>query len=148
MKSWWSSAGRLRWVLLASLCLNVALASYVTVQWAEPAPWPPAGAMMPLRLTERVAARLPKADADILWQVYRGKEPEIRALQADYLAALLVTMRQVGQNDLDKPALRAAVEDARSKRVKIGEQLTEVFLDTMEKISAKGRRQLVGGFPR
>jgi uncharacterized membrane protein len=134
--------GRLRWVLLASLCLNVAFAGYVARPWLQPS-WQPGA--MPVRMTERIAARLPQEDADILWQVYRAREPEIRALQADYMVALLKTMRVVGQTELDKPALRAAVDDARTKRIKIGEAVTEVFMQTLDRISPKGRRQLVGG---
>ena len=37
-----------RWLLLASLCVNVALATYVSVQWFHPV-WTPGGAGMPLR---------------------------------------------------------------------------------------------------
>lgn len=142
MTRWFASMGRLRFVLLASLCLNVALGGYLARQWLQP-PWLPEGAAV--RMTERLAARLPKEDADILWQVYRAKEPEIRALQGDYRVALLKTMRVVGQTELDKPALRAAVDDARTKRIRIGEAVTAVFLETLDRISIKGRRQLVGG---
>jgi uncharacterized membrane protein len=137
--------GRWRWVLLASLCLNVALGAYQGRQWLQQS-WTPAG--MPLRMTERVAARLPKQDADILWQLYRAKEPEIRALQADYVSALFNTMRVVGQTELDKAAVRQAVDDARIKRIKVGDAVTQVFLEMLDKISPEGRRQLVGGsFP-
>lgn len=142
MTRWFASMGRLRWVLLASLCLNVAFAGYLARPWLQPS-WQPGA--MPGRMTERIAARLPKEDADILWQIYRAREPEIRALQADYMVALLKTMRVVGQTELDKPALRAAIDDARAKRIKIGETVTEVFTETLDRISAKGRRQLVSG---
>ena len=134
-----------RWLLLASLCVNVALATYVGVQWSQPA-WTPAGAALPLRMVERVAARLPAEDADILWRIYRGKEPEIQPLQADYVRALLRTMRLAGQAELDRDALRTAVKEARDKRLKIGDAAIETFTAMLEQISPKGRRQLVGGF--
>jgi len=65
--------------------INVVLATYVSVQWFQPG-WSPAGAGIPLRMMERVASRLPKDDADILWRVYHSKEPEILPLQMEYTA--------------------------------------------------------------
>ncbi len=97
-------------------------------------------------MIERVAARLPKDDADILWRIYRSKEPEILNLQADYTRALFKTMRLTAQPELDKAALRTAVQDSRDRRSKIGDAVIETFTDMLEQISPKGRRQLVGGF--
>lgn len=136
-----------RWLLLASLCCNVVLATYVSVQWLRPG-WNPAGAGVPLRMIERVAERLPKDDAEILWRIYRGKEVEIAPMQAEYTRALLKTMQLVAQPELDKDALRLAVKDARDKRLKIGDVVIETFVEMLEQISPKGRRQLVGGFLR
>jgi len=136
-----------RWLLLASLCINVVLATYVSVQWFQPG-WSPAAAGIPLRMMERVASRLPKDDADILWRVYHSKEPEILPLQMEYTRALLRTMRLTGQPELDKDALRASVKEARDKRLKIGDAVIDTFVEMLEQISAKGRRQLVGGFLR
>ncbi len=136
-----------RWLLLASLCVNVALATYVSVQWFRSG-WSPAAAAIPLRMMERVAARLPQDDADILWRVYHSKEPEILPLQMEYTRSLLNTMRLIEQPELDKDALRASVMEARDKRVKIGDAVIDTFLEMLEQISPKGRRQLVGGFLR
>ena len=136
-----------RWLLLASLCCNVVLATYVSVQWFRPG-WTPAGAGVPLRMIERVAERLPKDDADTLWRIYRGKEAELQPMQADYTRALLKTMELVAQPELDREALRLAVKDARDKRLKIGDVVVGTFVEMLEQISPKGRRQLVGGFLR
>lgn len=136
-----------RWLLLASLCCNVVLATYVSVQWFRPG-WTPAGAAMPLRMIERVAERLPKDDADILWRIYHGKETELQPMQAEYTRALLKTMQLVAQPELNKDALRLAVKDARDRRLKVGDIVIETFVETLEQISPKGRRQLVGGFLR
>jgi len=136
-----------RWLLLASLCCNVVLATYVSVQWFRPG-WTPAGAGVPLRMIERVVERLPKDDADTLWRIYRGKEAELQPMQADYTRALLKTMQLVAQPELDREALRLAVKDARDKRLKIGDVVVGTFVEMLEQISPKGRRQLVGGFLR
>jgi uncharacterized membrane protein len=134
-----------RWLLLASLCVNVALVAYVSAYWLQPG-WTPGGAGMPTRPIERVAARLPREDADILWRIYRSKEPQILPMQSEYTRSLLQTMQLAGKSELDKPALRAAVKDARDKRLAIGDAVIEIFVEMLEKISPKGRRQLVGGF--
>lgn len=147
MKLWPTSPSVTRWLLLVSLCCNVVLATYVSVQWLRPG-WTPAGAGMPSRMIERVAERLPREDADILWRIYRGKEAELQPIQAEYTHALLRTMRLVAQPELDKDALRMAVKDAREKRLKIGDVVIETFVEALERISTKGRRQLVGGFLR
>jgi uncharacterized membrane protein len=99
-------------------------------------------------MIERAAERLPKDDADILWRIYRSKEPEIQPLQAEYTRSLLKTMQLVAQPELDRAAVRTAVKDARDKRLKIGDAVIETFVEMLEQISPKGRRQLVGGFLR
>ena len=136
-----------RWLLLASLCCNVILATYVSVQWLRPG-WTPAAGGMPPRMIERVAERLPKDDADILWRIYHGKEAELQPMQVEYTRALLKTMQLVAQPELNKDALRLAVKDARDKRLKVGDIVIETFVEMLEQISPKGRRQLVGGFLR
>jgi uncharacterized membrane protein len=135
-----------RWLLLASLCLNVVFATYVSVQWLRPGRLLAAGT--PLRMVERVAARLPKDDADILRRIYRSKEPEMLPLQVEYARALRRTVHVIGQPELDKDALRAAVKDARDQRLKIGDAVIDTFIEMVEQISPKGRRQLVGRFLR
>jgi uncharacterized membrane protein len=143
-----TSLSTTRWLLLASLCCNVVLATYISVQWLRPAGWPPAAAGAPLRMIERVAERLPKDDADILWRIYRGKEQELQPMQAEYVRSLLKTMQLAAQPELNHDALRSAVKDARDKRLKIGDVTIETFIEMLEQISPKGRRQLVGGFLR
>lgn len=147
MNVWPSSPNRSRWALLASLCLNLVLAGYVTMQWMQPA-WSPANGGMPLKIVERLAARLPPEDAGILWRLYRAREPEVQPLQADYARALFKTLRLAGQTDIDKAALRAAILEARDKRIKVGDAMIDTFIDALEQISPKGRRQLVGSIAR
>ena len=69
-------------------------------------------------------------------------------MQAEYTRSLLKTMQLVAQPELDRTALRLAVKDARDKRLKIGDTVIETFIEMLEQISSKGRRQLVGGFLR
>lgn len=149
MKFWreWSTPWRA--LMLLSLCVNVILFTYVSVQWLRPGGFMPgAGVDVPLRMIERVAERLPAEDAEILWNIYRGKETELRPLQSEYRLALMKAMKTAAQANLDKAELEAAVKDARDKRVKIGDLVVATFVEMLERISPKGRRQLVGGYFR
>lgn len=136
-----------RWLLLVSLCCNVALAAYVSAQWMRPG-WSPETAGATHRVFEQVAARLPKDDADVLWRLYRAKEAELQTTQAQYTRALLKTMQVVAKPELDKDALRMAVGEARGRRSKINDIVIDTFVDMLEQISPEGRRQLVGRFLR
>ena len=142
--------GRWREVLLmASLCLNVALATYVGVQWLAPPPpgasaGPGIGPGLPRRLIARAADRLPKTDADLLWSAYRAKERDVAAAQTDFLLALGRAARVIAVPDPDAAAVREAVIDARDKRRQVGELVVDTFLDAMPQMSAQGRRDLVG----
>ncbi len=147
MKFWreWSTPWRA--LMLLSLCANVVLFTYVSVQWLLPGGFRP-GAGVPIRMIERVAERLPAEDAEILWSIYRGKEAELLPLQSEYRLALMKAMKTAAQTNLDKAELEAAVKDARDKRVKIGDLVVATFVEMLERISPKGRRQLVGGYFR
>jgi uncharacterized membrane protein len=143
--------GRWREVLLmASLCLNVALATYVGVQWLAPPPPPGVGAgfgtgpgLLPRRLIARAADRLPKADADLLWRAYHAKERDVVAAQTDFLLALGRAARAIAAPDPDAAALREAMIDARDKRRRVGELVVDTFLEALPQMSAQGRRDLV-----
>ncbi|MCD0423899.1 periplasmic heavy metal sensor [Rubrivivax sp. JA1024] len=136
-----------RWLLLGSLCLNVALGAYVGAQWLRP-PWAPLHAGVPMRLIERVASRLPPADAEVLWRNFHAKEATLKPLQRDYVAALRATLNIAAQPELDKAALRAAVEATRDKRSKVGDAMIDTFVETLEQISPEGRRRLADGLFR
>jgi uncharacterized membrane protein len=147
MKFWRESTATLRMLVLASICLNVVLFTYIGVHWFASS-GPGLGAAMPQRMIERVAERLPKEDADLLWGIYRSKEAELLPLQTEFRRALLNAMQLAAQTDLDKPALEAAIRDARDKRLKMGDVVVAMFTEMLERISPKGRRQLVGGYFR
>src|SRR5260370_38722083 len=83
---WRSGASAL--VLLGSVSLNVALASYIAIQ-ALSASTRPLVRIMPEEPADapdnqiaKFAARLPSRDADILWEVYRTKKPQILDAEA------------------------------------------------------------------
>jgi hypothetical protein len=141
---WRSSASAL--ALLGSICLNVAFASYITVQalTASSRPlvrtMPDEGTGAPDNVIAKFAARLPSKDAEILWEVYRTKKPQI--LDADAESARLRALSVFMKRDLDPSALRAAVKEALDGRIHRTELLAETFVDALERISPDGRRQL------
>ena len=146
MRKWTRLGSPQTILLLVSLCLNVLMGSYIAKQWFEF--WsPPITRASPPRLIQLIARRLPAEDAEKLWAVYRAKEPALRISQADYEQALRAAVRLLAQPDLDFSALRRAVMESRDKRIKIGDVVIEIFLDTVPQLSQQGRRDLAGGVP-
>jgi uncharacterized membrane protein len=136
--------GDSRWrnaLLLASLCLNILLAAFIFTRWIERGVGPLVAAAPP-QLIEFMARRLPAGDADILRRVYRSREEQFTANQREFRLALLTAGKLLSQPQLDVAALRAAVTEARDRRIAIGDLAIETFLETLPQISAEGRRGL------
>lgn len=129
--------------LLASLCLNVLLAAYIGTQWAERLRMPLVAAA-PTRLMEMIARRLPSADQDALWRVYRSKESEMSEAHAAYRKALAVAADEFARRDLDLEAVRKAVGGARDARLKVGDLTIGVIIEALPQISREGRLDLIG----
>jgi uncharacterized membrane protein len=125
-----------------SLCLNVFLAAYLGSQLFGRAK-PGAGAMPPPALISRVAGMLPDADARILWDAYGRSEPQITAAQKDYRQVLTDAAGLLRQPTVDEAALKQVVQQARDKRLVIGDMMIEVFLVAFPKMSLKGRETLL-----
>jgi uncharacterized membrane protein len=143
---WRSGASAL--ALLGSVSLNVALASYIAIQ-ALIASTQPLVRTMPEELAGapdnqivKFAARLPSRDADILWEVYRTKKPQILDADAAAESARLQVLSVLTQHDLDTGALRAAFKEAMDSRMRKAGLLAETVIDALERISPDGRRQL------
>jgi len=142
MRQWFSGKPWRNGLLLVSLCLNAVLVGYLASLWLRPQQ-PLQEASVP-RVIERVAARLPSADADILWRIYRSKQNEFAAARSDYVQALVRPIRLIGEEPLDAEALRKALVDSRDKRLRIGDLVIETFLEALSQMSTDGRRRLVG----
>jgi len=129
-------------VLFCSLFLNVVLASYVAVQAlvALPQRSPPRG---PQQIIARLADRLPPSDAAILREAYLSKEAEILAAEMAGQRARARMTEILGRPELDIDALRAASRDMRAQRNRIGELISEVLDETMQRIAPEARQKLV-----
>ncbi len=143
---WRSGASAL--VLLGSVSLNVALASYIAIQ-ALSASTRPLVRIMPEEPADapdnqiaKFAARLPSRDADILWEVYRTKKPQILDAEAAAESARHRALSVLAQHEPDTSALRAAFKEAVDSRMHKAGLLAETVIDALERISPDGRRQL------
>lgn len=143
---WRSSASAL--ALLGSICLNVAFASYVTIQALTGSPRPMVRTMpveemgAPDSVIAKFAARLPTSDADILWEVYRTKKPQIMDADAAAENARRRALSVLAQPDLDASAVRAAFKEAMDGRTRKAVLLADTIVDALQRISPDGRRQL------
>jgi uncharacterized membrane protein len=136
-----------RAILLGSLCCNVLLATYIGVQWLR-VEHSLVETFGPARLIARVAERLPSQDASILRQLYKSKEAELVAAQLEYVSSLGTPARLLTEQAIDPEALRLAIRETRKKRLRLGDLITETFLDAIVQMSPDGRRQLVSGIPK
>jgi len=134
--------------LLGSICLNVAFASYIAVQavsrLARPMlrTMPDEGVGAPDNAIAKFAARLPRDDADILWEVYRTRKPQILDADAQAESARLRVLSVLTKGELDAGALRAAAKEAMDGRMRKASLLVETVVDALERFSPDGRRQL------
>lgn len=133
--------------LIASICLNVALASYIAVNLQAPEP----ATELPLlrnaqQLIKTLEDRLPARDAEILHEVYRTRQPELLAARAAYQHARAHVIVVAAQPNLDREQFRAAISDVRDKRIRLGDLVTDIVQDTVERISPETRQKLVDRF--
>lgn len=137
-------ARKLQVALLASLCLNVVLGSYVATQWLAPRPLIATAAGAPMRLVDAIADRLPDEDATRLRRIYDVRRPAVAAAQADYEQALRRAILKLADPRLDAASFRAAVMEARDKRVAIGDIVIEAVVEAAVEIPPETRAALVG----
>jgi uncharacterized membrane protein len=136
-----------RALLVGSVCLNLALGGYIAVQVLRPEPRPIASFLMP-QIIERIAGQLPPQDADILRQVFRGRQADVLAARVQLDKAIAQALVQLGRPELDLAQLRAAVDLARDKRNLQVNLLLEGFFEALERMSPEGRKALVTRFDR
>jgi uncharacterized membrane protein len=139
-----------RWLhlaLLASLCLNVVLGTYVATQWLAPRPLL-AAAAVPGRLIDGIADRLPAEDAARLRRIFESKKPALAEAQAAFEKSLREAILKLGDPRLDGRAFRAAVMEARDKRVAVGDIVIDSVVEAAVEMSPQTREALVGRLRR
>ncbi|HUL87176.1 MAG TPA: periplasmic heavy metal sensor [Pseudolabrys sp.] len=141
-----ASGGSSRWLLLASLALNlffVGLAIALAVRAPAPSYW---DRNVFVRV-ERLAATLPPADAEILRSRINASRPAIEQAQTAYHTAQDQIHEVLRQEPFDVEALRAAMARTRAGRQAFDQTIQGVFAGIAANISPAGRLALANWPP-
>lgn len=134
---------RITRVLLGlSLGLNIFFAAYLATQYWQPG-FLSTASDTPPSILSRVAERLPRADAEILWRAYRARESQIAAAQQDYRLALRDIGRLLREPQVDAEGLRAAMDKAKTRRGPVSDLVLEALIEAVPQMSRPGREKVM-----
>lgn len=136
-----------RVALFVSVALNVTLGAYLASQWMMPR-WRPLADIAPSQVIELVARRMPAAEAGIVREAFRQRQGQIAEQREAFLRARTKTLDILAQPDLDVPALRAAMQEAREQRLKQVNVVIDMFVDVVGKLPPQVRQDLAARFRR
>jgi uncharacterized membrane protein len=137
---------RARWLLLASLALNVCFvgaAGAVAFRYTGEVPLS-AVALIDHSATDRLdhlAAALPLTDAQLMRSEIRADEVRVAAAQADLRLAQEEARKSLRAEPFDIDAMRAAMQQVQMARENYHLVLHEVIEATVPKMSVVGRAQ-------
>jgi uncharacterized membrane protein len=131
--------GGSRWLLLASLALNLFFIG-VAVAMVIRAPGPPSrwNRNVFVRI-ERLAATLPPADADLLRNAVKANHDAIEAAQAKYHTARVHIHEALGEDPFKIEDLHAAMAETRAARQDYDQVIQGVFAGVAARMSSAGR---------
>lgn len=128
-----------RWLLLGSLALNLFFIG-IAVAMAVRAPPPRTWDRDVFVRTERLAATMPAADADLLRGQINASRAAVEAAQSKYYAAREAIRRTLQQEPFDAQAMRAAMANASAARQAYDQVIQDVYADATTRMSAAGRK--------
>lgn len=135
-----SSRGGSRWLLLASLALNlffIGVAVAIAVRGPAPPPrWDPNVFVR----VERIAATLPQADATILRDAMQANHAAIDNAQTKYHTARENIHAALREDPFKIEDLRAAMAETRAARQAYDQVIQGVFADVAAEMSPTARR--------
>jgi uncharacterized membrane protein len=141
------SDGSSRWLLLTSLALNlffIGIGSALLLQSARSDP--PAQAAGSDRSVagriERIAATLPREDADRLRAAYQARRDEIDGTRAAYRDRQGGVSAALRAQPFDLDALKAAMAEMRAARQAFDRRIHEFFALQAAEMSTAGRQKL------
>jgi uncharacterized membrane protein len=133
-----------KWLLPASILLNVFLLATLVVQHFTAPPHPPG----PGQAMDHLADSLPPADGALLRAAF---DADLAALDRSHaeMDRIGTELRAVLARDpFDKGAFRALLVESDQLHAAFGRALTQTFPDVVEKLSAEGRHKMAEGhFP-
>lgn len=133
--------GSSRWLLLGSLALNLFFIG-IAVALLVRAPAPPTWDRDVFVRTERLAATLPPADADLLRGEMKSQHDTIDAAQKKYFVARESIHETLRQTPFKQEDLRAAMADTRASRQAYDVVIQGVFARAAAQMSPAGRKAL------
>ncbi len=133
--------GSSRWLLLASLALNlffIGAAIAIAVRGPPPRTW---DRDVFVRV-ERLAATLPPADADIVRKQMQAHHDAIAEAQSKYHAAREEIRETLRQDPFKVEDMRAAMAKTRAARQTYDQIIQGVFADAATQMTSAGRHAL------
>lgn len=141
-----------RWLLAASLALNLFLVAFLIGQrwqpWRPPAPAVEEEAVGPMRglrpaiHLRQLMASLPPEDAALLRQAAIRRIPMLRAARLDFFAAVEALRAEITRSPPSVPALQAALAEVRRKQAPFPAFIEELLIETVPQMSEAGRQAL------
>lgn len=125
-----------RWLLLASLAINLFLAGLIAAfLWREPAP---VDRTVGTRI-EEIASFLPRADGDKLRAEFSANRASVEGTRAKYEESREAIRQALRREPFDAVALRDAMTRTRTRRQEFDTALQNVFAKAATDMSAGGR---------
>lgn len=148
-----AEASAQRWLLLASLALNLFFAGValaVALHRPPPAPPPPAAPAddrSPSVRIDRLAATLPPADARILLDRFGAVQASLAVTEGTSRAAQDKARKALSATPFDAAGAQAALAELRDARRGVWRIVHGVILDAAQGMSQEGRARLAAGVP-
>jgi uncharacterized membrane protein len=139
--------GRLRWLLLGSLALNLffaGAAGAVAFRYSSPVPLTAIAHIdhsLANRL-DRIAESLPPADAEQLRMQLRGDAEKVASAQADLRLSQDDVRKSLRAEPFDADAMRAAMAENRTAHDNYDQVLHDMIASAAAKMSVVGRSKL------
>ena len=131
-----------RLALVLSVAANLAVAAYLLV--AEPArPFGRDMAPRAARLVEMISNRPPPAEGARLTALYAARQPAMAAEDMAFRQAMIAVMTEIEKPEVDRAALHAAFNEARSIRSRSADLVIDIFVETLADASLEARQQIV-----
>lgn len=125
----------MKWVLTASLALNVFLATVLVVVYRPQHPPPPDIA----DIAERIAETLPPADAVILREIVAARAPAIESGKHSLRGFPDRVRAVLGKEDFDPEALRPLFSDFIAVHQRMDEAVAALVIEAATRMSPQGR---------
>jgi uncharacterized membrane protein len=136
--------GLLRWLLAGSLAVNLFLVAFVGVEaWRMRHPLSSGLAEGAVEsVFKQIGERLPADDRTVLRRAFAARLPALIAAGRDSRDGLDQARADIEADPFDPAKLRADLEAARTARQRAGLLVQEVLLDSLPRLSPRGRKAI------